>query len=208
MRRSGMVLWLAAASGVALAREAGEPRSAQAASGNSTPTISAEPAPTFPGIPGVTITYYDVTGRTPAAIRASMNAQRPTDSNDGKRVDALSRWSMRWRWRGDGRGGCDLATTQIDYSATVLLPRLADPAALSAANLARWQLYLAALTRHEDGHLRHAHEQVGTVLAAMRAATCATATEVGRATLARIAEHDVAYDRETKHGATQGATFP
>ena len=70
------------------------------------------PGGSWRGMPDVILSYYAVTGRTPAALRASMNRLRPTDANDGMRVDALSRFDYRWRWPGDGKGGCDAGTQE------------------------------------------------------------------------------------------------
>ncbi|WP_174293281.1 DUF922 domain-containing protein, partial [Sphingomonas bacterium] len=78
------------------------------------------------------------------------------------------------------------------------------PAEVQAA----WRRYAAALDEHEAGHVRYAWQHRGDVLAAIRGATCATAEAAGQAALADIVAHDLAYDRETQHGLTQGAVFP
>jgi predicted secreted Zn-dependent protease len=160
------------------------------------------------GIPNLAIEYYDVSGRTPAAIRAALNAVRPRDPNDGRPVDALSRWEVRWSWRGNGRGGCDLAHPTVNYSARIVMPRLANEADVPPGVRARWRAYIAALEAHEAGHVRFPFDHLGEIAAAIRASTCDLANVAARRALARIQRHDVAYDRATRHGATQGATFP
>lgn len=162
----------------------------------------------FAGIPGVTFTYYPVAGQDAAALRRAIDGARLTDGNDHQPVDALSHWTMRWRWRVDGRGGCDLASATVTFSAEVTLPQLADPDALSPALLAQWRRYLAALETHEAGHVRYAYEHRGDVLAAIKAATCTTATQAGDEAIEAIKAHELAYDRDTQHGRAQGATFP
>ena len=107
----------------------------------------------FAGIPNLTVEYYDVSGRTPQEIRASINANRPRNSNDGERVDGLARWRLRWNWRRN-ESTCDLSQPRIEFSATILMPRLVNQEAVSARVLARWHAYIAALERHEAGHVR------------------------------------------------------
>lgn len=179
------------------------------------PVAAAQPAPgrsagpqgPFAGIPNVEIRYYDVSGRTERAIRESINARRPRDPNDGRPVDAVARWTMQWRWPARG-AACDLARATVEFRATVLMPRLVDTGRVPAGLLARWRAYVAALETHEAGHVRYPFEHVGEVAAAIRSSRCANANDAARVAVAAIARHDVDYDRATRHGATQGATFP
>lgn len=154
----------------------------------------------FGDIPGVTISYYDVAGRDPAAIRRSINAARPTDPNDGKRVDGLSKWDFRWRWHRDGQGVCNAAPDDIVFSASVTIPRLADTKA-SPKLRQQFDRYLKTLLAHEEGHIRYAWEHRGEIVAAMNAADCSTTNAAAQAALKAIAGHDVAYDKATNHGA-------
>lgn len=170
--------------------------------------VAAQAGDALAGLPGLTVTFYDVDGQDAAAVRAAMNAVRPTDRNDGERVDALSHWTIRWRWAGHGRGGCNLRAATVRVRAAVMLPRLAHPETVPAPLLARWDRYRRALEAHEAGHVRYAYDHRAAVLAAIRGATCATAAAAARAALAAIKAHDIDYDRDTDHGRRQGAVFP
>ena len=172
--------------------------------------IAGPPPATGPlaGIPNLDVEYYHVSGRSVAEIRAALNRVRPTDPNDGQRVDALNRWYISWRWPGNGRGGCDLRRTTIRFSATLRMPRLVNTATTPRVVLARWNAYRIALERHEAGHLRHAWENMGSVLRAIRRSSCAAANDNGRAAVRALARWDVSYDRRTRHGFRQGAHFP
>jgi predicted secreted Zn-dependent protease len=176
-----------------------------AAPGAAEPPAAASP---LAGIPNVDIQYYDVSGRSPNEIRAAMNRVRPTDPNDGRRLDALTRWQLRFGWPRRGPDQCMLDRAQVTFSATVQMPRLVHAETLPRAVRARWQAYLAALETHEAGHVRHAYENLGIVVAAIRASDCAGASEAGRAAVRTLAAWDADYDRTTRHGFTQGATFP
>lgn len=154
----------------------------------------------FDGIPNVRIEQYAVTGRSVAAIRRSIDAARPTDPNDGKRVDGLSRWNINWRWRRDAAGTCSTTLDDIGFEAVVTVPRLADPD-VPARVKAQFDRFLTTLLVHEDGHVRYAWEHRGEVVDAINAAGCDRIKEAGMAVVRRIGEHDVAYDKATRHGA-------
>ena len=98
----------------------------------------------FAGIPDVTIDYYPVDGGDAMAVRRAIDAARPTDAHDGRRVDALSSWDLRWSWPRTRHGGCDLAAATIRYRATVRMPQLAATARLTAAERVDWDRYAAA----------------------------------------------------------------
>ena len=159
-------------------------------------------------IPNLDVQYYDVSGRSVAEIRAAINRVRPRDPNDGVAVDALNRWYISWRWPSDGRGGCALGRAQLRFSAILRMPRLVVTARTPRAVVARWNAYVEALVRHEAGHLRHAWENMGAVFAAIRSSSCAGANLAGQAAVRLLARWDVDYDRQTRHGLSQGAHFP
>jgi predicted secreted Zn-dependent protease len=165
-----------------------------------------EPAPPLTGIPGVTITSYDVAGRDAAAVRRAINAARPTDTNDGNRVDGLSRYDFRWRWHRDAGGRCSATPDDVAFTAVVTVPRLtgADP---SSRLQAQFDRYLRSLLAHEDGHVRYAWDHRGDVVTAINAATCATANAAAIDALNAIKAHDIAYDQATRHGATTIVPF-
>lgn len=160
----------------------------------------------FAGVPNVRIHWYEVEGATPTAIRASIDARRPVDPGDGAAVDALTRWSMTWRWLGSPADPCGLSHAVVDFAAGVQLPRLRTR--VDARTRAAWDRYVAALARHEARHVRAAHAGRAQVLAAVKGATCATANVAGEAALARLREGDRALDRATDHGKAEGAVYP
>lgn len=171
-------------------------------------SAATQPGTAFAGIPGVTIVYYPVDGADAQAVRRAIDVIRPTDAHDGTRVDALSEWDVRWSWPRRPRGGCNLRAARLRYRATVRMPQLAPTARLTVAEQIDWDRYIAALARHEAGHVRYSYDHRGDILAAIRRATCPTADRAARAALAKLDAYHIAYDRETGHGASQGASFP
>ena len=168
-----------------------------------------EPADPFAGIPNVQFLHYDVGGTSAREIRRAINAARQAGLGTNAPYDASTSWRFKWQWPVDRKTGtCDLANTAVTFSAKVRLPRLADPERLGSAVRARWDRYYAALLAHEAGHARYPYAHRGELLAAIKGSDCAHASEAAKAVLARFTDRDHAYDAETRHGATQGATFP
>jgi predicted secreted Zn-dependent protease len=158
-------------------------------------------------LPDTQVNHYDVAGDDAWSIRSSMNALRPTDAHDGLPMDAVTNWRFDWIWPGDGKGGCDLSRVSVGFRATVLLPRLMRQG-LDAKLAKTWTRYIAALSLHEAGHVRHAYEHREDVANAIRASTCATANAAGQAAIATLIQYDIDYDGATHHGRTQGVAFP
>jgi predicted secreted Zn-dependent protease len=157
--------------------------------------------------PNTTVRYYDVTGTDVRSIRAYMNAHGAKDPNDGGVFDAITRWHISWRWP-VMNGVCQTSQVRMRFSADVLLPRLTKIDTLTPEVRNAWNRYMSALITHEAGHVRHAYEHMDEVAAAIRPAGCADANRAGQAAVKRLNQYDIEYDRETRHGETQGAIFP
>lgn len=170
--------------------------------------VTAQSTDAFANIPNITFTYYDVSGSTVTGLRTSIDKGRPADPKNGDRFDALSHWRVQWAWMSDGKTRCDLSAATLSFSATVLMPRLAAPGTLSPELRARWDHYIAALETHEAGHVRHAYDHHGEVLTAIKGATCETVAKAAQAAIDKIDQYNTEYDRQTRHGETQGAVFP
>ena len=158
-------------------------------------------------VANATMQYYDLTGTSVAQLRASMDAQGPVDSS-GRRNDAFTTWNIDWTWPLTGEGVCILSGATITDTITVTFPRWLPPAGAPASLITRWNTYESALVTHESGHVSFVVTTSADVLAAIKGATCDTAEAAAQAVVTRIRQHDVDYDAETDHGATQGARFP
>ncbi|MFD1949844.1 DUF922 domain-containing protein [Sphingomonas arantia] len=152
----------------------------------------------FAAIPNVTLTFYDVTGRDPAAIRRSIDAARPTDPNDGARVDGLSAYRYAWQWVSE-QGVCRIMPDDIQFAATIMIPRLTTN--VSPELRAEFDLYIRTLLAHEYGHVGFGWAQRVEIAAAINAADCNTANVAARAAVTAIGIQNAAYDAETGHGA-------
>lgn len=190
----------------------------QASAQAATPGESVDPAsqariraaaPGLAGLPQTTLTTYPVEGRTPRAIRSSMNLGRPSESEGGGRFDSVTRWSYATRWRQSGPDQCLADTGEVTMTTTIILPDLISREQLSARERAAWDVYFERLTTHELNHVRIATLGAQRMQAAIRAATsCEQMQTEQRRISAEVRDASREYDRITEHGKREGAVYP
>lgn len=159
---------------------------------------------------------YTINGSTPLELRQEMNNKGPR-GNDGRRFDGFTRWFVSWRFRyNNAPGGCTIASVTTSVKVTITLPEWRNESGGDSASHEQWSRYLAALERHEQGHRRHGiaagHEVDQAIASLPPASTCdalgANANALGASILRKYNQLDLDYDRDTRHGATQGVRFP
>ena len=155
---------------------------------------------------------YDVRGLTDRAIAASLarEARRVTGSRFRGRHD----WRIRWEYRyaADDVAGCAITTSAVHLESTTVLPRWVDRVHADSDLITKWDRYIAALREHEEGHRDRAYRaaaEIQRALRRLRTSSCtlmaAEANRVAQDLLRRHRRQQADYDRETNHGATQGA---
>lgn len=157
---------------------------------------------------------YEVSGDTPQAVRADMNNKRPTDQF-GQRFDAYTGWRVNWRMTYDETPErCAVKDADVTVTLTITVPQLSADA--PEAVRARFDAYRTALLVHERGHADTGRD-AGSEIAAgiIRLPPQSTCEAMGKAVRDFGAEiikqgnqRDLDLDRDTRHGATQGAIFP
>lgn len=177
-----------------------------------TSAASAEPEVTQ------TIVTYDISGATPAEIRASLDSNGPVDPRSKRRFDAVTRWSVRLQYNhAMDRERCNVTTATTMVEVTTTLPRLKVTAETPAELSRAFKVYTDKLMQHEKGH-------GGIAVAIARRVEAAvsehpprlTCDELGRdvgALANRIIRDegprlDAEYDTRTQYGRAQGAIFP
>jgi predicted secreted Zn-dependent protease len=186
------------------------------------PTASTHVAPSAPSRthdPRVAVSVvhddYKITGNTAAGLRQQMNADGPLDHD--KHFDAHTEWNVRWTYPFDrSGGGCSTGPVTVTLTITYHFPEWGDESDGSRPLIDKWHKYLQALETHEDGHAEHGREAADDIIGELSglppADACPTmdgiANAKAQAIIGRYAAEDVDYDRDTNHGATQGATFP
>jgi predicted secreted Zn-dependent protease len=168
--------------------------------------------------PGMTVDvkkdYYDVYGSTVGEIRASLKRAGPRvgDSIWHGKAD----WRVNWRTRyAQGPSRCRVTEASVDFSVIITLPRWSPHPNTDYALIAQWNTYLRALELHENGHRdigASAAREILSTLRSMSSPRCDDmndqATEAARRITDRHKELNQDYDRDTRHGRTQGATWP
>jgi predicted secreted Zn-dependent protease len=153
--------------------------------------------------------HYDVEGDSYEALARSLNSRGPSGFH------GLSAWQVRYAYTARREADrCRVETLAFTIDGEVLLPRWRDGERAPADLRRHWERYLAALERHEAGHLQHADELVAAArqrMLALGSHACDSlqgAMQTAYDQVARaLADRDRQYDERTGHGATQGARF-
>jgi predicted secreted Zn-dependent protease len=167
------------------------------------------------------IQFYDIRGRTPNELRKAMDAQGPLNPEGKKRFDARTDWTLQWTYKWNAElakqaGGYWLSEWTVDVKSTIIMPRWTDLDKTNPLERRRWQIYLARLKLHENGHAKLAEATGDAVNKAfanlkvypsskqLKEAVRLKAQEILK--LHRAMELE--YDQKTDHGKKQGARFP
>ena len=154
---------------------------------------------------------YPVPIQPGQTLRQALHAATPI-LVDGRRFHGYTHWNVHWNfwWNRDAAGHCRIARVSTRLSTRIQMPVLRTA---TDAQQARFARYARALHQHEQGHVqfgRRAAQSIDQGIAALsEAPDCPTlerqANALGHRLLAEQATLEKTYDRDTRHGATQGA---
>ncbi|HIK55962.1 MAG TPA: DUF922 domain-containing protein [Synechococcales cyanobacterium M55_K2018_004] len=171
---------------------------------------------TDPKVSVRTITY-NIVGDTAEALRSQMSQFGPEDRNTGRRFDGFTSWNVDWKYTYKTiHGECFIERPVVKTDIEITLPKWIPSSSAQTGLVERWNRYIAALTEHENGHRDHgilAGRAVAQMLSQLQGTSSCQelvtlADQSGAQIVQRYAQADMDYDRETGHGATQGAVFP
>lgn len=157
---------------------------------------------------------YAVTGRTVHEIARSLEENAPPW--DGRRPAGLTTWDVRWtaRWASSG-AMCRVTELDVQLRVEVLIPHWERPPGTGGELARDWERFLAALSRHEAGHVDIASEaarEMRRVLTNVTAPTCGSMDARMRLESDRVlrdyGDRQADYDERTRRGATQGLAWP
>ena len=163
---------------------------------------------------------YAVRGRNVREVRKSMDTKGPLNGKLNRRFDARTDWEMNWKYQYDSalakQGVFRLTKWQIDLKVTITMPKWENAAEAPPFERRSWQVYLARLKLHEDGHVKIAertavalNESFNTIgFYTSKGKLEAAIKERADKILRKYSDQHVDYDRRTQHGKTQGARFP
>lgn len=161
-------------------------------------------------------TYYDVFGATADELYAQMRAK-------GLRLSKAVvfgdyRWDLSWKFQYDSSwsgGTCRMTEVLVRLDAQAILPRWQPPAPATDQLRKQWAAFIQGLQTHEKGHAEiaaRAAQEVKSGLQRLSAAQCdqmpAQAEQLARGLLKQHRSVDEQYDRDTRYGAAQGASWP
>ncbi|MBK9001344.1 MAG: DUF922 domain-containing Zn-dependent protease [Myxococcales bacterium] len=158
---------------------------------------------------------YTIRGASADALRSDLARLGPKDQEGSHH--AYTRWHVRWSYPYErNAGSCATGKVSVSVAVTFIMPKWEPPADAPAELVERWQKYEKALERHENGHKEHGLGAARDVLRKLEKLDaepdCDSMNREANAAANRIVEEykakDKAYDKETRHGATQGARFP
>ncbi len=168
------------------------------------------PAPTAiyeAQIDSAVVVYYDIYGSSEEDLLAGMQANSLVDDS-GYAGFALTSWYVSWNWPGYGTENCDLSKAYTGLDITITMPRWRAPADANPQLVEKWNRFISALAFHEQQHVENVYTYYPLVLPAIQNATCLSADQAAQDVLNQLRQADFAYDQETGHGLTEGATFP
>ena len=156
---------------------------------------------------------YNVSGDTVADINTQIRQCRPSVASP---YAAVTRYTLSYRYTSTRQPGgtCRLTGVAVGLHVGVVLPNW-TPGLNPASGLAdQWATYIAALSLHEQGHVDRYRDGARDLVAQLEAMTdldCpAVSSQVSATVLSfsvGLAKAQDAYDTDTGHGRTQGATL-
>ena len=160
---------------------------------------------------------YDVSGETPAAVRAQIDIHGPMHPTKKKRYDEITEWDLNWKYQMSRRGKIWIVTSRtVTLDIRVKVPQWTDRKKAPPLAQRQWKIYQTNLIRHEQGHVNIAVRAAHAIDKYIGTYGGASSVEHMRANIDRNAKlilekfrkYDTSYDKRTRHGMTQGAKFP
>ena len=157
--------------------------------------------------------HYSAEHRAGTTLLATLNHHSPIRQN-GQVFHAYTGWNIQWnfRWWEERDGRCRITSNQTRLQAEITLPRLvtSDPAVRR-----RFDRYLDALRAHEMEHVAIARRYGRRIDEGIRrlpqmsscAALSRAANALGENLLREAGAAEREMDRQTAHGARQGASL-
>ena len=178
------------------------------------PVPGLEPSTVPDGVtPIESVETYPVVGADRATLGAALRAG--ISDATGRRYAGYYRWHLTWAYetRADF-AHCTIVRVTVTLTSTVTLPAWTPPPDVDSSLVAQWEAYRRALAVHEGGHRAISYAGAGRIVRAIRAVPDQSCAFLGNAVrvvaeplLAEIRSQEERYDLETRHGATQGATW-
>lgn len=159
---------------------------------------------------------YRVSGFSYEDIHREMQRNGPGVDDIGVRLGVhVSSWRWSYEFRTAPGERCRLTSASVLLRSVIVLPEWTNVATAPSEISRGWRPFLAALQTHEEGHRSRAKAQgvfLWQSLLGLEGADCrdleVLVKEVADRVITEGREAQLAYDRDTGHGMTQGAIWP
>lgn len=152
------------------------------------------------------IVNYDVSGDTVPELRTEM-VEKGHQGYPG-----YLEWFISWTFDDSGTQPCYVPYGFVTVELTTTLPHWTDREVADRSLRRRWDRFVEALAHHETGHARNVEEAAESIESMLENVSAPTCGELARVIddlayqeLDDARQWDIAYDRRTDHGLTQGA---
>jgi predicted secreted Zn-dependent protease len=160
--------------------------------------------------------YYDISGTTLDELRSQMQELGPVDKT-GEHYHANTEWHINWSHtcqKSDDAYG--VGSVEVKIEVTFTFPRWVASSDVNEKLVKRWDVYMRALQKHEDGHKNIAVEAGTEIIRRLKGlasyASCeeldAAVSTAGHDVVEEYRQKEKRYDKETEHGTNQGAHLP
>jgi predicted secreted Zn-dependent protease len=176
----------------------------------------AAPSHAEPGI-YVSTTYYDIVGTTTSELGEQIDALGPKDRVDHLDAAATTSWRIAYEWfYTESATGCAVKEVFVSAIIKYHFPRWENESGADDSTRQAWGRFMSALRTHEAGHAQHGEDGATEVEATLKSLPTQPTCEALKADvdaeadriIKKYAALDIEYDRETKHGLTQGTYLP
>ncbi|MFY2764718.1 DUF922 domain-containing protein [Arenimonas sp. MALMAid1274] len=159
--------------------------------------------------------YYDLRATSLRELRREMRERKALAGIDGKAL-GLTRQNIATEFTLMPQGrGCRLENVRVTLSITIHLPRWSPPRTPAPFLQERWDRMITGLTVHEEGHrdnaIAAARELHRALMALGESRNCLALERAARRASfqaqLRFRLRDRHYDRQTRHGETQGSVL-
>ncbi len=168
----------------------------------------------YPGISIDTVyQYYDITGSTSEELLQAIWRNGP--EFEGQSFAGETHWETRLRFQFAFKmGECQMERVEVELLITTFLPRWKPPPDAPFTLIKQWNRGLEGLKLHEAGHRQIAMETGREIIQTLKAFrisahSCASmeseAKKLAKDIGDKYKEKNRQYDKETRHGRTQGA---
>lgn len=166
---------------------------------------AAAPARSLKDIPGVTITYYDVTGKNGQAIAKSIEKNAPRAPGSKEAQAGTTNWTMKAQFtQRTTDGKCSIASAKAVFEGQATLPRLTTEATVNPQLQQQWKTFLTGLENGAAANLGYAYDRTGDVEKAILGASCETVNTVGSEAIAKLRKEAAEYQQAQMAAAKAG----